>query len=131
MILEMLIYMTSLRKSGICQVRIYFAYRSRSARKQSSRRLKKIAEAREHYHDEWLSAGAVKFYMDGVIESHTAAMLTPYSDDPKQIGALFWDPAKYKDAVRQLDRRGFQIFTHGLGTKLCELLWMLIRMQLK
>jgi len=78
---------------------------------------KEIEEARRKYHDEWLSAGAVKFYMDGVIESHTAAMLTPYSDDPKQIGALFWDPAKYKDAVRQLDRRGFQIFTHAIGDK--------------
>src|SRR6185312_5501874 len=77
----------------------------------------KIAAARQRYHDEWLSAGAVKFYMDGVIESHTAAMLEPYSDDPKQIGALFWDPVKYRQAVQELDRIGYQIFTHAIGDK--------------
>ena len=64
-----------------------------------------------------ISAGVVKFFMDGVVESHTAAMLTPYSDDPKQIGALFWDPAKYTQAVTELDKRGIQIFTHAIGDK--------------
>ena len=48
----------------------------------------------------------VKFFMDGVIESHTAAMLTPYSDDPKLTGSLLWDPEIYKNAVADLDKRG-------------------------
>jgi hypothetical protein len=105
-----------LRKSGELSLRIYYAYAldPHENRKQA---FKKIAAARERYHDGWLSAGAVKFYMDGVIESHTAAMLAPYSDDPKFIGATFWDPAKYKDAVQKLDRQGFQIFTHAIGDK--------------
>lgn len=105
-----------LRKSGELSVRIYYAY-ALDPHENRDRAFKKIAAARERYHDEWLSAGAVKFYMDGVIESHTAAMLAPYSDDPKFIGAAFWDPAKYKDAVQKLDRQGFQIFTHAIGDK--------------
>ncbi len=105
-----------LRKSGELSVRIYYAY-ALDPHEDRDQAFKKIIAARERYHDEWLSAGAVKFYMDGVIESHTAAMLAPYSDDPKQIGALFWDPAKYKQAVQKLDGLGFQIFTHAIGDK--------------
>jgi len=54
----------------------------------TSKEIDAIVEAKRKYHGDWLAAGAVKFYLDGVIESHTAAMLAPYSDDPKQIGAL-------------------------------------------
>jgi len=52
----------------------------------------------------------VKFMVDGVIESHTAAMLEPYSDDPSLKGKLFWEPSNYKVAVAELDKRGLQLF---------------------
>ena len=79
--------------------------------------IQKIEEARRTYHDDWISGGVVKTMLDGVIEAHTAAMLEPYSDDPTQIGKLFWEPAKYKAAIAELDRRGLQIFTHAIGDK--------------
>jgi predicted amidohydrolase YtcJ len=53
--------------------------------------------------------------VDGVVESHTAAMLEPYSDDPSLKGKLFWEPANYKAAVAQLVKRGLQLFTHAIG----------------
>jgi len=59
--------------------------------------------------------------LDGVIEGHTAAMLAPYSDDPSKSGQLFWDPVKYKQAIVELDRRGFQIFTHAIGDRAVRL----------
>jgi predicted amidohydrolase YtcJ len=59
----------------------------------------------------------VKFRFDGVIEAHTAAMLEPYTDDPSQSGFLKWEPAKYIPAVAELDRRGFQVFTHAIGDR--------------
>jgi len=74
-----------------------------------------IEDARKKYTGDWLSAGAVKFMIDGVVESHTAAMLQPYSDDPSFQGKPFWDPEKYKSAVAELDKRGLQIFTHAIG----------------
>ncbi len=55
--------------------------------------------------------------MDGVIETHTAAMLAPYSDDPSLSGQLFWDVEKYQKGVAELDRRGIQVFTHAIGDK--------------
>jgi predicted amidohydrolase YtcJ len=74
-----------------------------------------IEDARKKYTGDWLSAGAVKFMIDGVIESHTAAMLEPYSDDPSLRGKLFWDPDKYKSAIAELDKRNLQLFTHAIG----------------
>ncbi len=105
-----------LRKNGELSVRMYMAYHlDPPALTHDS--LLQIEAARARYHDEWISAGAVKFFLDGVIEPHTAAMLTPYSDDPTQMGKLFWSPEQYSKAVTELDREGFQVFTHAIGDK--------------
>ncbi|MBZ5702464.1 MAG: amidohydrolase [Acidobacteriia bacterium] len=77
--------------------------------------LEAIETARKKFHDEWMDTDVVKFMLDGVVEAHTAAMLTPYSDDPSVQGKLFWDPAKYRAAVAELDKRGLQLFTHSIG----------------
>jgi predicted amidohydrolase YtcJ len=105
-----------LRKSGDLTVRVYLAFRAEPPT-VTPQQIKEIEEARRKYHDEWISAGAVKFFMDGVIEMHTAAMLAPYSDDPKLSGSLLWDPANYQSAVAELDKRGIQIFTHAIGDR--------------
>jgi predicted amidohydrolase YtcJ len=74
-----------------------------------------IEAARRKFHDEWMDTSVVKMMVDGVVESHTAAMLEPYSDDSSSKGKLFWDPAKYSAAVAELDKRGLQLFTHAIG----------------
>jgi hypothetical protein len=48
-------------------------------------------------------------------------MLAPYADDPSQSGQLLWDPAAYKNAVAELDRRGIQVFTHAIGDRAIRL----------
>ena len=105
-----------LRKKGELSLRMYVAFEM-DPPGLNPENLQQLEQARKQYHDEWVSAGAVKFFLDGVVESHTAAMLEPYSDDPKQIGAMFWDPAQYKKNVQTLDHDGFQIFTHAIGDK--------------
>jgi predicted amidohydrolase YtcJ len=105
-----------LRRDGDLTLRFYVAYFLNPPELRPED-LEKIEQARKTYHDEWISGGVVKTMLDGVVEAHTAAMLTPYSDDPSQIGKLFWDPAKYKAAVTELDKRGLQIFTHAIGEK--------------
>ena len=45
----------------------------------------KLDSARERYRGEWVSAGLVKLMIDGVIESHTAAMLAPYTPTPRPV----------------------------------------------
>ena len=83
--------------------------------------IEKIEGERRTFHDDWITGGSVKTMLDGVVESHTAAMLTPYSDDPSQIGKPFWDDDKYKQAVAELDKRGIQVFTHAIGDRAVRL----------
>jgi predicted amidohydrolase YtcJ len=103
-----------LRQEKQLSVRFYIAYFQDppELRKQD---IEAMESARKKFHDEWLDTGAVKFMVDGVVESHTASFLEPYSDDPSTRGPLFWDPAKYQLAVAEMDKRGFQIFTHAIG----------------
>jgi predicted amidohydrolase YtcJ len=103
-----------MRHRGDLTVRMYIAYflNPPELRPQD---LDAIDHARKKFHDDWIDADAVKFMVDGVVESHTAAMLEPYSDDPSLKGKLFWEPANYKAAVTELDKRGFQLFTHAIG----------------
>lgn len=109
-----------LRRTGDLTVRMYMAYYVEPP-SLTEQKLQEVEEARRHYHDEWIAAGAVKFFLDGVIESHTAAMLAPYSDDPSTSGQLLWDSSAYTKAVTELDRQGFQIFTHAIGDRAIRL----------
>jgi predicted amidohydrolase YtcJ len=103
-----------LLRRGELTLRLYIAYFERPPELRPED-LAAIEEARRKYSGDWLSAGAVKFMIDGVVESHTAAMLEPYADDPSLRGQTFWEPGKYKAAVAELDKRGLQIFTHAIG----------------
>jgi predicted amidohydrolase YtcJ len=103
-----------LRRHGDLTVRFYIAY-FMDPPEMRPKDLEAIESARKKYHDAWIDTDAVKFMVDGVIESHTAAMLDPYSDDPSLKGKLFWEPAKYNAAVAELDKRGLQLFTHAIG----------------
>jgi predicted amidohydrolase YtcJ len=109
-----------LRRRGELTLRFYVAY-FLDPPELTPDSIEKIEQARRTYHDDWISGGAVKTMLDGVVEAHTAAMLTPYSDDPSQSGKLFWEPAKYESAITELDRRGLQIFTHAIGDKAVRL----------
>jgi predicted amidohydrolase YtcJ len=111
---EELDFYDELRRHGDLTLRFYIAYflNPPLLRPQD---LEAIENARKKYHDDWIDAGAVKFMVDGVVESHTAAMLEPYSDDPSLKGKLFWEPSNYKAAVTELDKRGLQLFTHAIG----------------
>jgi predicted amidohydrolase YtcJ len=103
-----------LRQEKQLSVRFYIAY-FQDPPELRQQDIEAMEAARKKFHDDWLDTGAVKFMVDGVVESHTASFLEPYSDDPSTRGPLFWDPAKYQSAVAEMDKRGFQIFTHAIG----------------
>jgi hypothetical protein len=109
-----------LRRTGQLTVRMYLSYYM-DPPTVSPVTMAAVEQSRQRYNDDWIAAGAVKFFLDGVIESHTAAMLRPYSDDPSLIGKLFWDENTYKNAVAELDKRGIQIFTHAIGDRAVRL----------
>jgi hypothetical protein len=111
---EVLDLYDEMHRRGDLNLRMYIAYFLDPPQLRPKDR-DAIEAARKKFHDDWIDAGAVKFMVDGVVESHTAAMLEPYSDDPSLKGKPFWETASYDSAVAELDKRGLQLFTHAIG----------------
>src|SRR5258707_17052 len=77
--------------------------------------LARYKELRTRYPGPLIKFGAVKGFVDGVVESKTAAMLEPYVGGG--TGELNWTPADLDRTVALYDREGFQIFLHAIGDK--------------
>lgn len=60
--------------------------------------LSDLETGRTQYHDEWVSANLVKFFVDG-----GTGLVPP----------LTYEPEEYKKLVLELDKRGYQIMTHA------------------
>jgi predicted amidohydrolase YtcJ len=67
--------------------------------------------------DPWLKTGALKEVLDGSLGARTAAMLAPYSDDPKATGIMRIPPDKLKTFAIERDRDGFQLAFHAIGDR--------------
>jgi predicted amidohydrolase YtcJ len=79
-------------------------------------RLDALEDAKRRYDDDRFRVGPIKLYIDDVIEPHTAAMLEPYANAATS-GDTFWPPDEFAAFLRELERRGFQTFTHATGDR--------------
>lgn len=61
-----------------------------------------------------LTADTVKFFVDGIIENHTAHMLDPYADACDH-GLPNWTAETLAPAVIDVDTRGFDVHLHAIG----------------
>lgn len=61
-----------------------------------------------------LDIRGVKLYVDGVIESHTAALLDPYANR-ETLGLPETNATDLNRVIGDLDRRGWQIMVHAIG----------------
>lgn len=78
--------------------------------------LEKEALAMKHaYQGDFLRAGSVKFFIDGVIEGFTGLLVEPYADDPSTCGAANYEAEHFQRMVVEADRLGMQIKTHAVG----------------
>ncbi|WP_318248258.1 amidohydrolase [Xinfangfangia pollutisoli] len=68
----------------------------------------------EAHDDDWLRAGMVKMFMDGVVDSRTAYMLQDYPGTAERGEPLF-SPAAFDAICIEADRRGLQIAVHAIG----------------
>ncbi|TQS44784.1 amidohydrolase [Cryptosporangium phraense] len=63
--------------------------------------------------------GAVKIMLDGVCETHTASMSSPYLDghghSTGNTGISFFERDMLLECARRLDRAGFQLHFHAVG----------------
>jgi predicted amidohydrolase YtcJ len=67
--------------------------------------------------DPMLHTGMLKAFMDGSLGSHTAAMLQPYADDPKNSGLPQYETAKLNEMAKERALAGFQLGFHAIGDK--------------
>ena len=101
------------RRAGDLDARIYAALSIGPELTDEARA--RLAEAAKRYPDDpLLKTGAVKIAVDGVIEAHTAAMLSPYANR-ETPGAPRIDPDALNRLVRLVDAEGWQIMTHAIG----------------
>lgn len=79
--------------------------------------LARIRAWREKYRGTRLRAISVKIFLDGVIESNTAALLEPYLDKPDSRGMAHCDPEALNRFVAAADKEGFQVHIHAIGDR--------------
>jgi predicted amidohydrolase YtcJ len=103
-----------LRKRGELTLRIYQALRADATLTPEG--LELLDQVRTRFADDpLLKTGAVKLVADGVIESHTAAMLEPYANRPATKGDPRFTPEQLNAVVAMLDKGGWQVMTHAIG----------------
>lgn len=82
----------------------------------SEARLAEIDGLRARFDDDFLRLDGIKFFLDGVLESHTASMPQGYADRPEETGTLIWEPDAYRAAVSRALRAGYPVWTHAIGS---------------
>ncbi|HEX2669144.1 MAG TPA: amidohydrolase [Gammaproteobacteria bacterium] len=81
---------------------------------QGPAQVDEMVKLREHVRGKRFKADAAKFFLDGELNQHTAAMLAPYADAPTERGPAI--PQDLLDAiVQKLDAAGFLIHMHAMG----------------
>jgi predicted amidohydrolase YtcJ len=67
--------------------------------------------------DDWFRIGALKGFVDGSIGSHTAAMLTPFTDAPKDSGFFVNTANDLYSWTSNADKNGLQVIVHAIGDR--------------
>jgi predicted amidohydrolase YtcJ len=70
---------------------------------------------RKQYESPRVSAGAIKIFVDGVLEGETAALLQPYLTNPESKGSITMSAADLDAAVTRFDALGLQVHMHAIG----------------
>lgn len=67
--------------------------------------------------DAWLRIGGLKGFVDGSLGSHTAAMLAPFADAPRDTGLFVTPPESLYVWTKAADAAGLQVMVHAIGDK--------------
>ncbi|QIM17926.1 amidohydrolase [Leucobacter coleopterorum] len=109
------VYLAAVAQNRL-HTRVNLAFRADPARWRAQ--LHEFVAARETVRNlgaDRLNGETVKFFLDGVIESHTAALLEPYADLPEEQGLPNWSREELLAATQAFDTEGFQLHLHAIG----------------
>jgi len=71
--------------------------------------------------DRMLHTGMLKGFMDGSLGSRTAALLSPYADDPANSGLARYEQTRLNAMTKERAAAGFQIGFHAIGDRGVEM----------
>ena len=74
-----------------------------------------VLASRDRYESERLNHDSIKFFLDGVLEGETAALLEPYVGLHGHRGELILSPEELDAAVTRFDAMGLQVHMHAIG----------------
>jgi predicted amidohydrolase YtcJ len=80
------------------------------------RQIPRMIRLRTQFDGKRLRVRGAKIFADGVLESHTAALLEPYTDTHTR-GPANLSAAALDTLVTALDKEGFQIHVHAIGDR--------------
>lgn len=78
--------------------------------------LRDTVAARGHG-DEWVRIGGLKGFVDGSLGSHTAAMLRPFDDAPRDSGLLVTSAESLYARTSGADKAGLHVMVHAIGDR--------------
>jgi predicted amidohydrolase YtcJ len=67
--------------------------------------------------DAWLRIGGLKGFVDGSLGSHTAAMLQPFTDAPKDTGLFVNTHEHLYEWTSGADKAGLHVIVHAIGDR--------------
>ncbi len=67
--------------------------------------------------DDWLRIGGIKAFADGALGPHTAAMLTPYENEPDNLGMLLIDGEEMFELGQKAVANGLSLAIHAIGDR--------------
>ena len=67
--------------------------------------------------DAMLRLGRLKGFVDGSLGSHTAAMLAPFTDSPRDSGLFVTPPESLYRWTKSADSAGLQVAVHAIGDR--------------
>ena len=76
-----------------------------------------VLSGRKAYASERVKNDCIKFFVDGVLEGETAALLEPYVGKHGNRGELILSPEDLAAAVTRFDALGLQVHMHAIGDR--------------
>jgi predicted amidohydrolase YtcJ len=107
---EELEVLDNLRKRGELKLRMYLALEGHPLMTEDD--VDKLDALRTRFNE--LTIRAVKLYIDGVIEAHTAVLLQPYANASIR-GQPEYTQEDLNRVVEMLERRDYQLMVHAIG----------------
>ena len=105
-------------------VRVFWGEHSKFSQEDDNTNNEKIINQliREYkFHDQdrgpLIEYGFIKYVIDGVLSTHTAALIDPYSDRPEIVGEPFYIQGEINRLVKRANSLGMPVAIHAIGDR--------------